>query len=245
MSEASCSFGARLVKTPASGISGCRKSVEFTRWMPSFSSILATPPMSESVFLVVREKSSLASFQSGLMVLKILLCLTWPAITACVTPSWCRASMALLSSPRLTQWMRLVVSASSGEASSLMAMTAMSMTCWRAPSRTRNGKRPLPAIRPHPAVESVAVASALEAASDMAERVEGTLFDDAALGGFNELDEFLHIRGVAERFLHFLEGLRGVEFGAQQQAVGAFQRVQTLGRESFALQANSVDAVAG
>src|SRR5271165_2869463 len=155
------------------------------------------------------------------------------------------ASMALLSSPRLTQWMRLVVSASSGEASSLMAMTAMSMPCWRAPSRTRNGKRPLPAIRPHPAVESVAVASALEAASDMAERVEGTLFDDAALGGFNELDEFLHIRGVAERFLHFLEGLRGVEFGAQQQAVGAFQRVQTLGRESFALQANSVDAVAG
>src|SRR5271165_1101830 len=98
------------------------------------------------------------------------------------------ASMALLSSPRLTQWMRLVVSASSGEASSLMAMTAMSMPCWRALSSTRNGKRPLPAIRPQPAEESLAEASVLATVFGMGGAVRGTLFDDAALGGFNELD---------------------------------------------------------
>src|SRR5271155_5681332 len=108
--------------------------------------------------------------------------------------------------------MRLALAASSGEASSLMAMTAMSMPCWRAPSRTRNGKRPLPAMSPHPVAESFV--SAVEIALSMDGAVSGTLLDDAALGAFNELDQFLHIRGVAESFFHFFQGLRGVELGA-------------------------------
>ncbi len=108
--------------------------------------------MSESVFFFVNEKSNFASFQSGLMLLKILLCFTCPAITACVTPSLCIRSIALLSSPRLTQCRRFAELANSCEASSLRAITAMSMPWLRAPSSTRKGKRPLPAISPHPVV---------------------------------------------------------------------------------------------
>src|SRR6266436_1511289 len=87
MSAASRASGARRVSTPASGTSGFRNSVESTRRIPSSSKTRATAPMSASVFLRGRENSSLASFQSGRMELKILLCFTCPAITACVTPS--------------------------------------------------------------------------------------------------------------------------------------------------------------
>src|SRR5271154_4691836 len=108
--------------------------------------------------------------------------------------------------------MRFAVAASSGEASSLMAMTAMSMPWWRAPSRMRNGKRPLPAMSPHPVAESFV--SAVEIALGMDLAVNGTLLDDAALGAFDELDQFLHVRGATESFFHFFERLRGVQLGA-------------------------------
>ncbi len=87
MSAASRSSGARRVSTPASGTSGFRNSVESTRRMPSSSSTRATAPISESVFFRGSENNSFASFQSGRIALKILLCFTCPAITACVTPS--------------------------------------------------------------------------------------------------------------------------------------------------------------
>src|SRR6266481_792614 len=87
MSAASRTSGARRVRTPTSGTSGFRNSVESTRRIPSSSKTRATAPISASVFLRGRENSSLASFQSGRMELKILLCFTCPAITACVTPS--------------------------------------------------------------------------------------------------------------------------------------------------------------
>src|SRR5271154_1244145 len=122
--------------------------------------------------------------------------------------------------------MRLALAASSGDASSLMAMTAMSMPCCRAPSSTRNGNRPLPAIKPHPVAESFV--SAVEIALGMDGTVSGTLLDDAALGAFDELDQFLHVRGAAESFLHFFERLRGIELRAQQQAVRDFERGETL-----------------
>src|SRR5271154_1553088 len=108
--------------------------------------------------------------------------------------------------------MRFAVAASSGEASSLMAMPAMSMPCWRAPSSTRNGNRPLPAMSPHPVAESFV--SAVEIALGMDGAVSGTLLDDAALGAFDELDQFLHVRGAAKSFFHLFQSLRGVELGA-------------------------------
>jgi hypothetical protein len=88
----------------------------------------------------------------GRIALKILLCFTCPAITACFTPSLCNSSMARLSSPRLSQCRRAACFSSSGEASSRMAKTAISMPWLRAPSKTRNGKSPLPAIKPQPPV---------------------------------------------------------------------------------------------
>ena len=87
MSAASRSSGARRVNTPASGTSGFKNKVESTNLIPSSSSTRATAPINESVFFRGNENKSFASFQSGRMELKILLCFTCPAITACVTPS--------------------------------------------------------------------------------------------------------------------------------------------------------------
>ena len=118
--------------------------------MPSSARTFATAPINASVFLRGRENRSFASFQSGRMELKILLCFTWPAITALLTPSLCISSMALLSSPRPTQCSLRAAFSRSGEASSRKAITAISIPWLRAPSRTRNGNRPLPAISPQP-----------------------------------------------------------------------------------------------
>src|SRR5467141_857937 len=76
MSAASRASGARRVSTPASGTRGFRNRVESTSRIPSSSKTRATAPISASVFLRGRERSSLASFQSGRIALKILLCFT-------------------------------------------------------------------------------------------------------------------------------------------------------------------------
>src|SRR5438094_4766301 len=152
MSSASCSFGARRVSTPGSGTKGFRNRVESTRRIPSSSRTRATAPISASVFFRGSENSSFASFQSGRMALKILLCFTCPAMTACFTPSWCIKSMVLLNSPRLTQCSRLAIFSSSTEASSFSAITAISIPWLRAPSSTRKGNRPFPAMSPQPVV---------------------------------------------------------------------------------------------
>src|SRR5215472_13402181 len=165
--------------------------------MPSSSSTLATAPISESVFFRGREKSSFASLQSGRMELKILLCCTCPAITARFTPSCCIRLMALLSSPRLTQCRRLAAFSRSGDASSLSAITAISIPWLRAPSSTRNGKRPFPAISPQPV---------LGVTSGMAFRS----LHNAAFGLFDKGHEFLYVVGALYRRTHLLERLRGV-----------------------------------
>src|SRR5262249_25336604 len=106
-------------------------------------------PISESVLRVPSESNTLASFQSGLMLEKICLCLTWPAITARLTPSRLNVSISLESSPSDIQctaaaprcWI-------SGDVSSLIAATTTSSPCARAASSTRNGNLPFPAIKP-------------------------------------------------------------------------------------------------
>ena len=166
--------------------------------MPSSSNTLATAPISESVFFRGSASSSLASFQSGRMELKILLCFTWPAITARFTPSCCINSIALLNSPRLTQCSRFAVFSSSGEASSFSAITAISMPWLRAPSNTRKGNRPFPAISPQPA--------ALGVVSGMKFR----LLHDAAFGLLYKFHQFLHIVGAGLSFAQLLQRLRSV-----------------------------------
>ena len=90
---------------------------------------------------------------SGTMSANSLVCLTCPAITAWVTPASFSRLMQVPSWPSETQWMRraggrAAAASRSGKASSLSAMTVTSWPAPRAASRTRNGNRPLPAIRP-------------------------------------------------------------------------------------------------
>src|SRR5258708_14887325 len=141
--------------------------------------------------------------------------------------------MVLLNSPRLTQCTRFEILSSSGDASSLSAITAMSIPWLRAPSSTRNGKRPFPAISPQP-VELV-LASGMKSASQ-------ELLHDAALGALDEFDQFLHVGEIAEGFSHFGNCLRGIQLCAQQQSKSALQYLQPLGRKAFALQAYRIDA---
>src|SRR5580704_9859297 len=220
MSAASDSSGARRVSTPAAGSSGPRNLVESTSSIPSSSRTLATAPISESVFFRGREKSSLASFQSGRIELKILLCFTCPAITARFTPSLCINSIALLSSPRLTQCSRFAIFSSSGEASSFSAITAISMPWLRAPSRTRKGNRPFPAIRPQPVVLWPAL---LCVVSGMKSR--SALLHDAAFGFFHEFHQLLHIGGIRHALSNLIERLRSVFLRTRQHAKRFLQRL--------------------
>ena len=183
--------------------------------MPSSSSTRATAAISASVFFRGRENKSLANFQSGRIELKILLCFTCPAITACVTPSWCIKSMVLLNSPRLTQCRRFAAFSSSGDASSLRAMTAISIPWLLAPSSTRKGKRPFPAMSPQ--VFRLRFVSVMKGTAC-------SLYD-AALGAFNKLDQFAHIRRVTQCLFHLCQRLRRIQLRAQQQPVSALQRL--------------------
>src|SRR6266481_3334001 len=207
--------------------------------MPSSSRTFATAPISESVFFRGKANSSLASFQSGRIELKILLCFTCPAITARFTPSLCISSIALLSSPRLTQWSRFAIFSSSGEASSFNAMTAISMPWLRAPSRTRNGNRPFPAIRPQPVVLCPAL---LCIVSGM--KFRSVLLHYAAFGLFHEFHQLLHVGGIRHALSNLCERLRSVFLRACQHAKRFLQRLDALRGKSLALQPDRVRAKA-
>src|SRR6185437_3676470 len=145
----SCSVGARLVSTPAFANKGSKSAVEFSKTMPSSPKTFATAPSNESVLRVVRESSNFASRQSGRMLEKICLCLTCPAITARVTPSFLKVSIRRESSPSDSQCTAAAPRDSiSGKVSSLIAATTTSNPCAFAASRTRNGNFPFPAMRP-------------------------------------------------------------------------------------------------
>ena len=153
MSLRSSSLGARWVRTPGLASSGSRYWVEETSSMPSSARTFATAPSSMSVERVRRLSRSLASRQSGRMLEKICVCLTWPAMTARVTPSARKVSMRRESSPSESQWTRMAGSAAarasiSGSVSSRMAATTTERPSARAASSSTNGKRPFPAMRP-------------------------------------------------------------------------------------------------
>src|SRR5208283_1679185 len=159
MSLSSSSLGARRVRTPGVASSGSRYWVEETSSMPSSARTLAMAPRRLSVLRVRRLRSSLARRQSGRMLEKIWVCLTWPAMTARVTPAARKVSMRRESSPSESQWTRMAGSAAarasiSGSVSSLMAATTTERPSARAASSRTNGKRPLPAMSPR--MESLA-----------------------------------------------------------------------------------------
>src|SRR5262249_36833455 len=139
-----------------------------------------------------------------------------------VTPSLRSRSIVLLSSPRLTQCNRFACVSSSGAASSLIAITAISIPWLRAPSNTKNGNRPLPAINPHPEAFSVAVGMTAR-----------SLFHNAALGGFDELHQLDHIRGIGKLRAHLRQRLRSVQLRPQKQPERSLQRPAPFFAEAF------------
>src|SRR6185437_12691679 len=131
-----------------------------------------------------------------------------------------------LRSPRLTQCNRDATCSSSGAASSRIAITAISMPRLRAPSRTRNGNFPLPAISPQPAIEGVSFCGAI-----------ARLLNQPALGSFDEANQFGNVFRAAERLAHAFDSLRGIQLGPQQQPVRALNRLDPLAAEALTFQA--------
>src|SRR5208337_2115378 len=146
--------------------------------------------------------------------------------------------MALLSSPRLTQCTRLAACASSGEASSLIAITAISIPWLRAPSSTRNGNRPFPAISPQPSLFAL-ISKAQPTLRSPAGYLPThplfplsdphllllqeapqplpalLLFHDPALRLLHEIHQFFYVRGIPPCFPHLCQCLRSVLLRSQ------------------------------
>src|SRR6266581_3740701 len=81
--------------------------------------------------------------------LKICLCFTCPAMTARSTPSDLNVLISLPSWPRDIQCTVLACCSISGNVSSLMAATTISIPWLRAASSTRKGNLPFPAMSPY------------------------------------------------------------------------------------------------
>src|SRR6202167_2290503 len=202
--------------------------------IPSSLNTLATAPSSISLSGVRKFNSSLASRQSGRMLEKICLCLTWPAITAWLMPSWRKVSINRDSSPRESKYTRMPGSAAarasiSGSVSSLMAATTTSAPCARAASSSRNGKGPLRAIRP-----SLVIRSGF---------TWPLLLDHAPLGTLDKGHQVSHAVFMFTFASQTFQGLGGVEPGCQQDPVGVLQGTQLLGAEARALEADPVQAI--
>ena len=151
--------------------------------MPSSPSTLATAPSSMSVLRVRRLSSSLARRQSGRMLEKICLCLTWPAITAWVTPSLLEG----LDQPRQLAQREPVDgmpgsaaarASISGSVSSLMAATTTSDAVSARGVEQQKRK--------------AAVAGDQTQPGDRLQGVTLLLLDDAALGTFDKGDQVSH-----------------------------------------------------
>src|SRR5215470_15110182 len=138
--------------------------------------------------------------------------------------------MVLESSPRLTQCTRSARFARSGSASSLMAITVMSMPWLRAPSSTKNGKRPFPAISPQPFLESLAL---------IPEKI-ACLFHNPAFGCLDEFHQFTHIFRTGKLRAHLRKRLSSIHLGTRQQPERSLQRLDPLRRKTLAFQSNRV-----
>src|SRR5215471_15886484 len=150
--------------------------------------------MRESVFFVARLASSWIILRSGTIPLKICLCLTWPAITAWLTPSALNVLINFPSWPSEIQCTVFACCSISGKVSSLIAATTMSMPRLLAASSTRNGNFPFPAIRPY-------------------------LLDNATFRCLDEIQNNLHFRRRELR-LECFHSLGRVQFRLKEDAKG-------------------------
>ena len=118
-----------------------------------------------------------------------------------------------------------------------MAITAISMPRLRAPSSTRNGNSPLPAISPQFRADMFGDRWPIwmVAASYLVRPRSADSMNSMSVKTSSE---------CGEGSTHFFESLRGVELGAQQQAEGLLDGFDALGRKTAALEADRVDAVA-
>src|SRR5579862_8689205 len=131
---------------------------------------------------------------------------------------------------------------SSGDASSFSAITAISIPWLRAPSSTRKGKRPFPAIKPQPETE-VATEAAFGAGDDSCGAISA-LLDEPALGSLDEFDQLFDVFRVSQRFAHASDCLRSIQFRAGENPVSLFDGSRAVGSESLALESNFVCAEA-
>src|SRR5438105_8621843 len=120
-----------------------------------------------------------------------------------------------------------------------MAATMTSCPCARAASSTSSGKLPLPAMRP--SLERIVRRQSFS--RQKLYKGRSALLDHAALGGFYEADQLLHVVAEFTFGAQLGDGLRSIELGIQQQAIGVMDLLQPLRGESAPLQAESIHAV--
>src|SRR5437867_2050361 len=206
--------------------------------------------MIASVLRALSRMRTPASVRSGTMSANSLVCFTCPAITACDTPDAFKRLMHLPSCPSETQCSaaagaRAARSARSGKASSFIAMTVTSWPAARAASSTKNGNRPLPAIRPRRIVFQPRNRDGwddprrgLPAVDEGGSFVGKDFFrlprrpsqNDAALRCADELDQILHL-GARQRsvLLNLLERARRVQLRLKQVPERALQLLYDVG----------------
>jgi len=124
------------------------------------------------------------------------------------------------------------------KASSLIASTAISIPA-RAPSSTRNGNLPFPAISPQPSL--LAFISRFQTASQPLPTlsyftIPRSAFSTKSISSFTSAE--------SPRFPHLFQGLRSILLGSQQHPERPLERLDPLRRKSLALQPDGVWAEA-
>ena len=73
-------------------------------------------------------------------------------------------------------------------------------------------------------------------------RKDNPLLGYTTLAGFDEAHQFGNVRGALECKPHLFEGLAGIEFRGQKQAIGAFNGANAFRAKAAALQSDAIDA---
>src|SRR5215813_4881598 len=149
--------------------------------------------------------------------LKICLCFTCPAMIASLTPSALNVLMSFPSCPSDIQCTVLACFSISGNVSSLIAATTISIPWLRAASSTRNGNFPFPAIKPY-------------------------LLDDSTIRRFDEIENDLNLRRV-QLCLNCFHCLGGVELGLKEQSKSCLDIADLFGGETLSLETKNIGPI--
>ena len=242
--RASPSSGAVAVSTPGLASRSASSAVESISVMPCSSSTPATAAISASVLPAGRRRRAASSVGSGTTPPNSLTCLTWPAMTARLTPAPSSVAMhapscaelhpgerraAELARERLELGKRLALDGDDGHVVPELTGGAKHEKRERAVAgdqADRHGAGRVAATRLHQVVDPLRRATQ----------------DDAAARRRDEVDEIAHLRRRQRRIaLDQLERAAGVVL--DEVPVGAAQLADELGAEAAARQADRVDAV--